>query len=66
MWLEVDILDILRYFVSTVFFSFIELLVFDQHMLFRADFLCVTLELMTQGGDRGQNIGHLYSYVLFC
>ena len=44
-----------------------DLFVFKQQVLFRVDFLCVTLDhrVVPQGGARGQNLGHLKNHFFF-
>ena len=38
---------------------------FEQKVLFRVDFLSVTLGSMLQGGARGQNLGQLRFFFTF-
>ena len=50
------------------FFSFMDSFVFKQQVLFRVDFLSVTLDHRVQcprGGARGQNLGHLKNLLFF-
>ena len=42
-----------------IFFSIMESFVFEHHGLSLCDL--ITFEFMTQGGARGQNLGHLQS-----
>ena len=50
-------------------FSFMDSFVFKQQVLFRFDFLSVTLDhkgTVPQDGARGQNLGHLKKSIFFC
>ena len=42
------------------FYTRIICILFEQQVLFWADFLSVTLDLRVQGGARGQNLGQFY------
>ena len=44
-----------------------ELFIFEQQVLFRVDFLCAFQpeDLVSWGGARGQNLGHLRFVFLF-
>ena len=62
----------LRCHATALIFSFMVSFVFKQQVLFKVDFLSVTLDHRVQGGARGQNLGHLkdlflllfFSYVI--